>query len=128
MQVVEITMTESKITSYKDLIVWQKSYELVKEVYKLTSGLPKEEVFALQSQTRRSAISIVSNIAEGSNRKTRKDYVQFLHIALGSSSELETQLLLNKDLYEINIESGLSLLIEIRKMLTALINKLQPVT
>jgi len=56
-----------KISSYRDLIVWQKSFELVKNVYKNTSKLPKEEVFGLQSQTRRSAVSIVSNIAEGVN-------------------------------------------------------------
>jgi four helix bundle protein len=75
-------MSESRINSYKDLIVWQKSYELVKEVYRETAKLPKEEVFSLQSQARRCAVSIVSNIAEGSNRKTKKDYVHFLHVEL----------------------------------------------
>lgn len=114
------------IKSYKDLIVWQKGYELVKRVYKISSKLPQAEVFALQSQMRRSAVSIVSNIAEGSSRKTRKDYCQFLHIAYGSTSELETQLFLCKDLYTIEINECISLLTEVSKMLRVIINKLEP--
>ncbi|MEI6399991.1 MAG: four helix bundle protein [bacterium] len=119
-------MSDIKIKSYKDLIVWQKGYELVKSVYKVSSKLPQSEVFALQSQMRRSSISIVSNIAEGSSRKTRKDYCQFIHIAYGSTSELETQLCLCKDLYNISVEKELELLTEISKMLRAIINKLEP--
>lgn len=118
-------MSESKIKSYKDLIVWQKGYELVKQVYKISAKLPQSEVFALQSQMRRSAVSIVSNIAEGSSRKTRKDYCQFIHIAYGSTSELETQLMLCKDLYNISVEKELELITEISKMLRAIINKLE---
>lgn len=118
-------MTNSNIKSYKDLIVWQKSYKLVKQVYELTGKLPQSEVFALQSQMRRSAISIVSNIAEGNNRKTRKDYCQFIHIAYGSTSELETQLFLCKDLYFLSIEKELALITEVSKMLRVLINKLE---
>lgn len=118
-------MTDS-IKSYKDLIVWQKGYELVKQVYKITSKLPQAEVFALQSQIRRSAVSIVSNIAEGSSRKTRKDYCQFMHIAFGSASELETQLFLCRDIYNLNVNESLSLLNEVSKMLCAIINKLEP--
>ena len=119
-------MDNSNIKSYKDLIVWQKGYELVKQVYKISSKLPPAEVFALQSQMRRSAVSIVSNIAEGSSRKTRKDYCHFLHIAYGSISELETQLFLCRDLYIIEIGECLSLLTEISKMLRVIINKLEP--
>lgn len=115
----------SKIKSYKDLIVWQKGYELVKQIYVITSKLPQSEIFALQSQMRRSAVSIVSNIAEGSSRKTRKDYLQFIHISYGSTSELETQLLLCKDLYKIEIEKELALITEVSKMLKAIINKLE---
>lgn len=115
-----------KINSYKDLIVWQKGYELVKRVYEITATLPQSEVFALQSQIRRSAVSVVSNIAEGSSRKTRKDYCQFLHIAYGSVSELETQLFLCKDLYNIDIGECLGLLTEVSKMLRVIINKLEP--
>ena len=114
------------IKSYKDLVVWQKGYELVKQVYKVSSKLPQAEVFALQSQMRRSAVSIVSNIAEGSSRKTRKDYCQFLHIAYGSTSELETQLFLCRDLYKIDISESILLLTEVSKMLRVIINKLEP--
>lgn len=116
----------NKVQSYKDLIVWQKAYELVKQVYKTTSKLPQSEMFALQSQMRRSVVSIVSNIAEGSSRKTRKDYCQFLHIAYGSTSELETQLFLCRDLYNLSIEHELDLIVEISKMLRVIINKLEP--
>jgi len=118
-------MQYAKIKSYKDLIVWQKGYELVKKVYILSSKLPQSETFALQSQMRRAAISIVSNIAEGSSRKTRKDYCHFIHIAYGSTSELETQLLLCKDLYKIQTDKELALIIEISKMLRAVIVKLE---
>ena len=81
------------IESFKDLIVWQKSMSLVKEVYVITSNFPKSEIYGLTSQMRRAAVSIPSNIAEGKKRKTKNDYVQFLRIANGSAAELETQLL-----------------------------------
>lgn len=119
------TIQNNNIKSYKDLIVWQKGYELVKFIYILTAKLPQSEVFGLQSQMRRSSVSIVSNIAEGSSRKTRKDYCQFIHIAYGSTSELETQLLLCKDLYTISIEKELALITEVSKMLRAIIIKLE---
>jgi len=119
-------MIEKTIKSYKDLIVWQKGYELAKQVYKVSSKLPQSEVFALQSQMRRSAVSIVSNIAEGSSRKTRKDYCQFLCIAYGSTSELETQLFLCRDLYNLPIEKELVLITEVSKILRVIINKLEP--
>lgn len=118
----------TEIKSYKDLIVWQKGYELVKQVYRTSSKLPKSEIFALQSQMRRSAVSIVSNIAEGTGRKTRKDYCQFLHIAYGSTSELETQLFLCKDLYNLSIKNELELITEVSKILRVIINKLEPST
>ena len=118
-------MNDTKIKSYKDLIVWQKGYELVKQVYKITAKLPQAEVFGLQSQMRRSAVSIVSNIAEGSSRKTRKDYSHFLNISYGSISELETQLFLCRDLYNIDISESISLLTEVSKMLRVIINKLE---
>lgn len=119
-------MSESDIKSYKDLIVWQKGYELVKLVYKITGKLPQSETFALKSQMQRSAVSIVSNIAEGSSRKTRKDYSHFLNMAYGSVSELETQLFLCRDLYNIEISESLLLLTEVSKMLRVIINKLEP--
>jgi four helix bundle protein len=77
---------------YKKLIVWQKSMDLVVAIYALTEQFPKSELFGLTSQMRRSSVSIPSNIAEGSRRKTIKDKAQFLHIAFGSGSELETQI------------------------------------
>src|SRR3989344_3465801 len=119
-------MPNSNIKSYKDLIVWQKGYELTKQVYKITTKLPQSETFDLKSQIQRSAVSIVSNIAEGNSRKTRKDYCQFLHIAYGSISELETQLFLCRDLYNIDVSESLLLLIEVSKMLRVIINKLEP--
>lgn len=113
------------IKSYKELIVWQKSIELVKEIYKLTTGLPKEEIYGLSSQMRRSAISIPSNIAEGQQRNGTKEFLQFLGIAYGSGAELETQLIISHDLYpKIDCSKSNSLLDEIQKMLNALITKI----
>ena len=77
---------------YRDLIVWQKSMELVDEIYRLTNLLPKEELYCLSDQMRRAAISIPSNIAEGHGRQTSKEFRQFLSISKGSVCELETQL------------------------------------
>src|SRR3989338_6933780 len=77
--------------SFKDLIVWKKSIELVAEIYKLTELFPKSEIFGLTSQMRRAAVSIPSNIAEGSKRGTQKDFKHFLMMAFGSGGELETQ-------------------------------------
>ena len=115
----------SSIGSFKDLIVWQRAMELAKEIYQATELLPKSEIYALSSQIRRSAVSIPSNIAEGSKRGTTKDYCQFLKIAQGSAAELETQLLLLKSIYvNINVQRSLSLLEEVQKMLTTIIKRL----
>ena len=84
--------------SFKDLFVYQKAYELCLDIYLLTKSFPKEEIYTMVSQMRRAALSIPSNIAEGYRRKSRKEYVQFLHIAYGSCAELYTQLSLSKDL------------------------------
>ena len=81
-----------KINSHKDLKVWQESMVFVKEIYKLTSHFPKEEQYGLVSQMRRCSISIPSNIAEGSGRKSSLEFIRFLYISLGSASELETQI------------------------------------
>lgn len=113
------------IKSFKDLIVWQKSIELVEEIYRKTSKLPKSEVFGLVSQMRRSAISIPSNIAEGKSRKTKNDYIHFLRIALSSSTELETQIIICEKVYQYDdLNDAGDLLIEVQKMLTILIRKL----
>lgn len=118
---------DNNIKSYKDLIVWQKSMDLVVEVYKLTENFPREELFGLTSQMRRCVISIPSNIAEGRGRGTRKDFAQFLRIALGSANELQTQIEIAKRLTatkNLNYQQTDFLIIEVIKMLKAMINKL----
>lgn len=122
-------MEKKTIHSYKDLIVWQKSLDLVFLIYKLTSFLPKEEIYSLTSQMRRSAISIPSNIAEGRDRGTKKDYLQFLRISKGSCAELETQILLAEKLYpnsKLDYNSIKRLITEIKLMLSAMIIKMNP--
>lgn len=91
-------MEKQKIKKYKDLIVWQKSISLAIKTYKLIEIFPKNEMFGLSSQVKRSVVSISANIAEGAQRSSRKDFAQFLHIALGSCAELETELLIAKQL------------------------------
>ena len=86
------------IRDYKDLIVWQKSMELVTEIYKIVKLLPKEETYALSDQMRRAAVSIPSNIAEGYSRNTDRELLQFLYIARGSKAELETQMIIAMNL------------------------------
>ena len=81
-----------KITSHKDLKVWQESMTLVTKIYKVSENFPKHEVYGLSTQIRRAAVSIPSNIAEGAGRKGENEFRRFLYIALGSLSELETQL------------------------------------
>jgi four helix bundle protein len=83
-----------KITSYRDLLVWQKAMSLVEECYRLTDAFPRREMFGLTAQVRRAAISVPSNIAEGHTRHHGKEYVQFLYVASGSLSEVETQMVL----------------------------------
>ena len=116
------------IKSFKDLIVWQKSIILVKEVCILLQKLPTDERFGLISQMRRSAVSIPSNIAEGSKRGTSKDYLQFLRIANGSCAELETQLVITKELYGVTVGEVDELLIEVQKMLQSIIKTLSTET
>ena len=83
---------------FKQLTVWQKGYELALEVYRISKMFPREEIYGLISQLQRAAISIPANIAEGYERNHRKEYLQFLYIAKGSSGEVETYLSLAKDL------------------------------
>lgn len=97
------------MTSFKDLLVYQKSIQLVTQVYEITSNYPQKEVFGITNQIRRSAVSIPSNIAEGSARNYSKEYVQFLHISLGSAAELDAQLEISSNLKYISKEEYLSL-------------------
>lgn len=117
----------AEIKSHKDLIVWQKGIDLSRVIYKLTGEFPQREVYGLSSQMRRAAVSIPSNIAEGRARHSRKDFAHFLHIAFGSAAELETQLLIAKQLdfctEEIYTETN-ALLSEVSRMLRAMIEKL----
>lgn len=108
------------IKSYQQLIVWQKSIELVIEVYKITSLFPREELYGITSQMRRAAVAIPSNIAEGFSRKYTKEYSQFLRIAFSSGAELETQIIITKKLELAKIEDFVKtgqLLDEVLKML-----------
>ena len=115
------------MSSYRNLIVWQKSIELSIEVYNLVKLLPKEEVYALSDQMRRAVISIPSNIAEGQSRKNPNEFIHFLHIAKGSKSELETQLIICNQinyLTSAQTEKALALCDEIGKMIVALIDQI----
>ncbi len=80
-----------KIRNFRDLEIWKKGIEIVKDAYTTTRSFPRDEVFGLTSQMRRSAVSIPSNVAEGFNRFHDKEYQHFLYVALGSCAELETQ-------------------------------------
>ena len=113
------------IKSHKDLIVWEKSIDFVVEIYSLTDSFPKSELYGLTSQMRRSAVSVPSNIAEGSSRKSRKEFIQFLYIASGSASELETQLIIAKKLNYFQNNELFDKIIEIRKMLSGLVSSLK---
>jgi four helix bundle protein len=95
--------------SYRDLIVWQRAVDLVKLVYCATATFPKAEIYGLTSQIRRSAISVPSNIAEGQGRLTRKEFRHFLGQARGSLLELETQLIIAKELEYLDKETITSL-------------------
>ena len=98
-------MKRKKIMNHKELDVWKESMLLAKEVYLLTKGFPKEELYGITSQIRRASVSVPSNIAEGAARSSDKEFIQFLYISLGSISELETQLLLSRDLgFIINLD------------------------
>ncbi len=115
------------IETYRDLDIWKKGIEVVKDVYKLTEEFPKQETYGLISQLRRSAISIPSNVAEGFKRYHNKEYKQFLHMSLGSCGELETQITIANELKYIQ-ESEEAILLEkldhIGRMISNLLKKL----
>jgi len=110
---------------YTELDVWKYARKLVKEVYLLTNNFPKEELYALTNQIRRSSISVPSNIAEGIGRQSNKETIHFLFIAKGSLQEVETQLYLSFDLDYISEEQLKSILEKItsnKKLLNGFIN------
>lgn len=111
---------------YRKLIVWQKSHQLALEIYGVTRSFPAAERYGLTSQIRRSAVSVPSNIVEGSGRNSSQDFLRFLQIAFSSCGELEYQLLLSKDLGYLKnteYEKLYGVVNEIRRMLAGLISK-----
>jgi|SRR6218665_365489 len=113
---------------FKELIVWQKSINLVTEIYRITEKFPSNEIYGLTSQLRRASVSVPSNIAEGNTRRSKADYLQFLRIARGSCSEIETQIIISKNLGfidDITFETLSFNIVEISKMINGLINSLK---
>ena len=113
----------AKARGYKDLLVWRKGIDLVKEIYRMTKPFPAEERFGLISQMRRAAVSVPSNIAEGQARRTTGEFIQFLSQAEGSLAELDTQLILAEELgyaEATQVASAAELVSELRRMLNAL--------
>jgi four helix bundle protein len=117
-----------KTKHYQDLLVWQKSIDLAEIIYTITRSFPKEEIYGIISQMRRCSVSIASNIAEGQSRNSAPQFIQFLNIAKGSISELETQLVISKRLKFISeqdfnkVQKDLS---DIGKMLNGLIKAIK---
>jgi four helix bundle protein len=118
------------VSTHKDLDVWKKAMDLAAEVYSLTARFLREELYSLTSQIRRSAVSIPSNVAEGAARHSRKEFIQFLHIASGSVAELETQLLLAIQMGFISGGHVISHVEEVRRLLLGLLRSLKkkPIT
>ncbi|MEI6754064.1 MAG: four helix bundle protein [Paludibacter sp.] len=116
------------MTSHKDLKVWIKGIELVKSIYEITKLFPSNEQFGLTSQMRRAAVSIPSNIAEGCGRNSDKELIHFLYISLGSAAELETQIIISKELGFLENEKSEQLqssIFEIIKMTSSLIKSIK---
>ena len=111
--------------NFKELLVWKKSIDLVKSIYQITSILPSDERFGLISQMNRSSVSMPSNIAEGSGRTSEKEFIYFLNIAISSSYELETQLIITNELFQVDIESVIGQISEVQKMILGLKRNLE---
>lgn len=117
-----------KVRTYRDLQVWQRSYEVCRAVYRATAGFPKSEAYGLSGQLRRAAVSVPSNIAEGMGRRTTAEFIRSLNIAYGSNCEMETQLLLAKDLGYTKASDHKKLAertAEVERMLTGLMRSLR---
>lgn len=114
------------MSDFKDLEVWRKAIDAVTEVYRISGKFPESEKFGLTNQIRRAAVSIPSNIAEGSARHHAKDFIHFLRIADGSAAEVETQLIIATELGFIESDTNMTTdLVTIRKMLAGLIKSLR---
>jgi four helix bundle protein len=121
-------MQQAKITSFTDLNAWQKGHMLVLGVYEATDNFPASEQFGLSSQIKRAVVSITSNIAEGFSRRTLNDKSHFYHMALGSCTEVQNQLLIAKDLKFLSIDifkKLADLSVEVHKLLNGLIKSLK---
>jgi len=113
--------------SFRDLIVWQRSIDLTTEIYMLTAAFPREELYGLTSQLRRAAVSVASNIAEGSGRAGRREFRQFLNTARGSICEVQTQLVIagNLDFADkARLQAAESAASEVARMLNGLLDSL----
>ena len=116
---------EARIKSHKDLHIWKKSISLVKEIYSITREFPADERFGIIQQMRRSAVSVPSNIAEGAGRASKKEFVYYLSIAQGSLSELETQVIISRELgFVEDVEDIEGLIGGVRAMIWGLMRKL----
>ncbi|MCW1967840.1 MAG: four helix bundle protein [Anaerolineae bacterium] len=116
-----------KFRDYRDLLIWQKGLVLVKAVYQLTKKFPNSEIYALSSQVQRAAVSIPSNIAEGQCRQHQGEFKQFLYIALGSSGEVDTQMIVAEQLGYISQDELTEIhaqIEEIRRLIRGLVAKL----
>jgi four helix bundle protein len=116
------------MSNFRNLLVWQKSMSLTTKIYNSTKQFPKEEIFGLTSQIRRSSISIPSNIAEGFGRDSNKEYLRFLNISIGSLFEMQTQLEIAKNIQYLNEEEFNNLYKnsrEIERMLVSFISKIK---
>jgi four helix bundle protein len=121
-------MDQEKRRDYRDLVLWQRAMELATEVHRVTLKLPRHEMFGMSAQLRRAAVSVPSNVAEGSGRRTTREFIAFLHIARGSLSELKTQLDLARRidyLADADLSNADSLSDEVGRLLNAVIRGLR---
>src|SRR5882724_8409982 len=110
--------------SFRDLIVWQKAHQLVLDVYKMTKSFPREEIYGLTSQIRRSSASVAANIAEGFRKRSAADKARIMNIGQGSLSETEYYLILSQDLLYANTDELLAKADEVGRILDAYINSM----
>jgi four helix bundle protein len=116
------------VVSFRDLVVWQKSMDLVTEIYRLSKNFPKDELFGLTGQIRRAAVSIPSNIAEGRGKSSNGEFLQFLHHSRGSLAEVETQVLIGQNLgylQAVETEQVMAMIAEVGRLLHGLIASLK---
>jgi four helix bundle protein len=117
----------SFIMSYREQFIWQRGVKLAINCYRLTENFPKSELYGLTSQIRRSAVSVPSNIAEGYGRRTQNEYIHFLHIALGSLRELDTQLIISKEVGLASPELFTPVLEEVDRFQGILVSSIQKI-